>query len=113
MTLDKFQEEQKISENLYLRIKIFLEENAKVQDYENNKKEVLGELPPQLKIEVMKQTHGEMIESLRFFDDKIWNFIWTTIPKLTQMNFTKYELIYREQDVASECKPLFLIQAFS
>ncbi len=73
-------------------------------DYIETKNMLLEELPPALKIEVMKQTNGDMIDSLRFFEGKVWNFIWTCIPKLLSMNFTKFEVVYREGDVSSECK---------
>ena len=41
-------------------------------------------------MELMNHTHGSIIGTLTFFDGKSWNFIWSTIPLLKQLNFAKY-----------------------
>lgn len=61
-------------------------------------------LPPTLKMEVMNHSHGEMIQTLRFFEGRDWNFVWTAIPLMKPIHFTKYEIIYREGDLSEESK---------
>ena len=102
--LDKFQTDEKISNGLYRRIKKYIELNIKHIDYLKMKQVLLEELPPALKIEVMFHTHGTMIKALHFYEDKIWNFIWMSLPKMQLKSFTKFEVLYKEEDVATECK---------
>lgn len=78
--LDKFNRSKYISESLYNRIKRHVEENLKKQDYLKEKQALLESLPPTLKVELMKHTHGVIIDTLNFFQGKSWNFIWTTVP---------------------------------
>lgn len=103
VVLDRFQEQSKISEGLYRRIKGFVEHNIKQIDYFRMKRVLLEELPPALKIEVMNHTHGAMIKALHFFDAKIWNFIWMAIPRMQLQDFSRFELLYLEGDVATRC----------
>ena len=68
------------------------------------KKALLDSLPPNLKMELMTHTHGTIISTLNFFDNKSWNFIWSAVPLLKALNFAKYEIVYREGDISDECK---------
>lgn len=52
----------------------------------------------------MNHTHGKIISTLTFFENKSWNFVWMTVPLLKQVNFALYEIIYREGDISNECK---------
>lgn len=64
------------------------------------KKYVMESLPPTLKMEVMNHTHGDMIQTLRFFEERDWNFIWAAIPLMKLIHFQKIEIIYREGDIS-------------
>lgn len=63
-------------------------------------------------MEVMNHTHGDMIQTLRFFEARDWNFVWTAIPLMKPIHFTKYEIIYREGDLSEERKIAFITVYF-
>ncbi len=58
-------------------------------------------------MELLNHTHGAIVSGLAFFEEKSWSFIWTTVPLLKPINFTDYEIVYREGDPPDECRLIF------
>ena len=104
--MEKYAKENKFGKPLKLKIAHHLEEKAKTLSGTMDK--ILEELPPPLKIEVMNHTKGKVIHGLRFFERKMWNFIWSVLPKLSQLPFLPKEQVYAEGEVASAC--YFILQ---
>ncbi len=103
---EKLAEKESFPFMLEKRIKMHIEENSKRYDYRAEKRGLMESLPPTLKMEVMNHTHGEIIQTLRFFEGRDWNFIWTAIPLMKSIHFAKFEIIYREGDLSEEGKCL-------
>ena len=55
----------------------------------------------------MHQTHGDVIQGLRFLDERPWYFMWFTIQRLQPLNLARHELLYREGDLANAVYFLF------
>ncbi len=72
-------------------------------DYNRTIHNLLEDLPPPLKIDVMNHTKGNIIHGLLFFENKLWNFIWFVLPKLQPVSFQKNEIIYQEGELPTAC----------
>ena len=111
----------KIPEVLADRLRAHIVHNLKNQNYRFQKSEIIHSLPPSLKGEVMRHTHGHVIEKLQIFRQqsespspspvqgnkkplKDWNFIWRVLPLFQSISFAQFEILYREGDIANECE---------
>lgn len=73
---------------------------------------LLEALPPALKIELLQHTHGDLVQTLAFFHQKSWNFIWAALPLLAPLRLARYEILFRPGDLPSHCKMPLKLRLF-
>ena len=63
---------------------------------------LLNELPLSLRSEVVKQTYRQILETIKFFDDKDPEFLWAILPTFKPMRVYSKDILYNEKDHADE-----------
>ena len=101
--VEKFTRLHKIPLSLAQRLHVHIEQNLKNQAYRSQESEIIHSLPATLKGEVMRHTHGHIIEKLHLFrqpdsiqgsstfsskhSQRDWNFIWRALPLFQSISF--------------------------
>jgi hypothetical protein len=80
--------------NTEQKIKRFLESNNKDVTSLKDQENLLMELPPSLKSEVVSHTHGNIIQRIGFFSDKNPDFLWQILPLLKPLKIYKTEILF-------------------
>lgn len=55
---------------------------------------MLSELPSTLRAEVVKQTYADIIEKIKFFNEKDSDFLWAFLPALKPMKVYSKDILY-------------------
>ena len=55
-----------------------------------------------LRTDIVKSTHGQIIEGIQFFKDKRPDFLLHLVPKLKAMNLFDNDILYSQSDQAEE-----------
>ena len=85
-----------------VRIRRFLQNNHNEHLQKFDHEKLLGELPSNLRTQVVAHTHGEIVRKIRFFDNKSQEFIWQMLPLFSQMKVYKLDPLYGQGDPAEE-----------
>eukprot|EP00347_Sterkiella_histriomuscorum_P009438 403341214 len=101
-TLGDFSKRIELPQHLEHRIKRFLENNNRDVTSLDDQERLLAELPPSLKSEVVSHTHGNIIQGIKFFQDKNPDFLWQVLPLLKNMKIYKGDILYSQGDHADE-----------
>lgn len=69
-----------------------------------DQEKLLNELPASLRAEVVMHTHGRIIKTIKFFDDKQSDpdFVWAILPQLKPMNVFNKDILYNQGDLPEE-----------
>ena len=101
-TLNEFVKKTKLKPETQLKIKRFIENNHRENHMQVDQEKLLEELPSNLRAEVVTQTHGEIINKIKFFENKDPDFLWSILPLLKQMKVYPQECLYNQADHADE-----------
>lgn len=83
-------------------MKRFLENNHADHLSLFDQKQLLADIPAQLRAEVVSHTHAEIIYRIRFFTDKDPPFLFTILPLLQPMKVYAKDALYCQGDYAEE-----------
>jgi len=76
------------------RIRRHLENNNKNQNNLQEQEKLLNDLPASLRSEVVKHTHGEIIQRINFFKEKDSDFLWAILPALRPLKLMPTDVLY-------------------
>lgn len=74
LILKAFQRKNNLKSNLYYRIKRHIEHNVIKKNYDQSEK-LFEQIPLKLKDQIIKITHGDIINRLNFFKEKEKEFV--------------------------------------
>ena len=94
-----FQRKNNLKSNLYYRIKRHIEHNVIKKNYDQSEK-LFEQIPANLKDQIIRITHGDIINSLNFFKEKDKEFVTGFMYELKQINIGIGEFIYSQNDEA-------------
>lgn len=77
-----------------MKIKRFLENNSVNNSSLSESRQMLSELPSTLRAEVVKQTYADIIEKIKFFNEKDSDFLWAFLPALKPMKVYSKDILY-------------------
>ena len=93
----------KLKPNLYLKIIKVLKRNAETCNYNYfDQNQLLSELPPALRSEIISATHKNILKSLLFFKNKPPQFAINLMPLFKHISLCKDEIVYRKGDLVEE-----------
>lgn len=76
------------------KIKLFFNNQARTGMSDKEWDVLFSELPPAIRQEIVTQTHGQIIEGIRFFKDKPKDFLLNLIPKLKCLNLFVNDILF-------------------
>jgi CRP-like cAMP-binding protein len=79
-----------------------LENNSKFLDSLDEQEKLLNDLPASLRSEVVKHTHGTIINRIHFFKDQNLDFLWAILPMLRPISIQAKDIIYSHGDHSDE-----------
>eukprot|EP00347_Sterkiella_histriomuscorum_P013799 403363320 len=89
--------------DLLLKIKKFIENNFESLYNQEEESQLIKVLPPSLRDEVLSNTFGEIIETIKFFKDlKDPDFLWKILPLLRPVKLEKGDTLYWRGDHAED-----------
>eukprot|EP00347_Sterkiella_histriomuscorum_P013255 403365416 len=89
--------------DLLLKIKKFIENNFESMYNQEEESQLIKVLPPSLRDEVLSNTFGEIIETIKFFKDlKDPDFLWKILPLLRPVKLEKGDTLYWRGDHAED-----------
>lgn len=101
-TLTEYALKYNLPINTQTKIKNFFENQARTIGNDGDWETLFSELPPSLRTDVVKQTHGQIIKGIRFFRDKPQDFLIGIIPKLKSLNLFDNDILFSQGDQAEE-----------
>ena len=85
-----------------LRIQRFLENDSKDFNSLVEQENLIRDLPPSLRSEVIEYTTSRIVEKIPFFKDKSLDFSHKLLPMLKARRLYRGDLLYSEGDLADE-----------
>ena len=85
-----------------MKIRRYLEHNAKDANAKEEQINLLNDLPPSLRSQVVKHTHGDIIEKINFLRDKDPDMLWQILPHLRQIQIMPKDVLYVQGDHSDE-----------
>jgi hypothetical protein len=76
------------------RIRRHLENNNKHKNTLEEQEKLLNDLPAALRSQVVKHTHGEIIQKINFFKEKDPDFLWAILPALRPIKLMPTDVLY-------------------
>jgi hypothetical protein len=70
---------------------------------------LLNDLPAALRSEVVKHTHGEIIQKINFFKEKDADFLWAILPALRPIKLLPGDVLYTQGDHSDESKTITVL----
>lgn len=84
------------------KIKKYFENQAKTKGNDGDWEALFASLPPSLRTDVIQSTHGQIINSIKFFKDKPQDFLIDLIPRLKLMSLYDNDILFSQGDQAEE-----------
>lgn len=97
-TLNDYAQKYNLPANTHQKIKKFFENQAKTSANDGEWEELFLELPPSLRSDVVQTTHGNIINSIKFFKDKPQDLLINLIPKLKMMTMYDNDILFSQGD---------------
>lgn len=101
-SLSEYSVRYKLPLQIQKKIKHYFTNHSKNHVTDQDWEELLMELPQALRTDVVQQTHGQIIQNIRFFKDKSQDFLMHVIPKLKRMNMFDNDILFSQGDKAEE-----------
>lgn len=101
-TLQEFTKRTTMPQSLYIKIRKHLESNSKFTSTVDHQEKLLHELPSSLRSEVIKHTHGEIIQKINFFRDKDPDLLWAVLPILRPLKLLPQDVLYTQGEHSDE-----------
>ena len=88
-----------------MKIKKYIENNFEALSSQDDEANLISQLTPSLRDEVLSIIYGETIEQVRFFKQITEaDFLWKILPLLKQIKIDKNDTLYWPGDNADDCK---------
>eukprot|EP00347_Sterkiella_histriomuscorum_P001048 403373535 len=100
--LSEFAKRTDLPTDVMFRIRRHLENNNKHQNNLEEQEKLLNDLPAALRSEVVKHTHGEIIQKINFFKEKDPDFLWAILPALRPIKLMPTDVLYTQGDHSDE-----------
>ncbi|CDW89227.1 cation channel family protein [Stylonychia lemnae] len=100
--LSEFSKRTNLPTDVMFRIRRHLENNNKHQNNLEEQEKLLNDLPAALRSEVVKHTHGEIIQKINFFREKTPDFLWAILPALRPIKLMPTDVLYTQGDHSDE-----------
>ena len=100
--LKEFKQRTSIHSSLYNKVKRHIQNNHKSANSFQEQEKLLNELPKQLRDQIIKCTHGEIVDRIDFFKNKESEFLFLVMPELKPLKLLEGDILYEQHDFAEE-----------
>jgi CRP-like cAMP-binding protein len=83
-------------------MKIHFENQYKTNNNMEDWETMFSKFPPQLRSDIVKVTHGTIISTIKFFQNRKQDFLIRLIPKLKLNSYFDNDIVYSQGDQAEE-----------